>query len=252
MRTLIALSLLLLAVLPAWAAERIDPRREYAECMALASRNPEQGFERAGAWLGLGGGEPARHCAAVALIGLKHYDEAAHRLEVLAQESKREPELRAGMLEQAAQAWLLAEQNERAVGALTAALKLMPDDVDLRIDRAVAFAGAGRIPEAVADLDQAIAKAPNRPEPYVLRASAKRRSGNLDGALKDVDSALSLTFDQNADALLERGLIRQARGDAKGAQQDWLKAAQIAPDSLTAEAAREKLQSLEAHKERKK
>ena len=65
------------------AAERA---KRYGECMATARRRPQDGFEDAIAWRAEGGGTAADHCAAVALIGLEQYSEAANRLERLAQD----------------------------------------------------------------------------------------------------------------------------------------------------------------------
>ena len=90
-----AIPLLILALLGPWAvlsatAETIESRMEYRTCLT-----PGQGQARGGAGkrpspgAPLGGGEPARHCAAVALIGLGKYEEAAKRLEALAELSRR-------------------------------------------------------------------------------------------------------------------------------------------------------------------
>ncbi len=121
-----------------------NPAGTYRQCLELARSNPEQGFEFAGRWLGLGGIEPARHCRAVALIGLKEYAEAASSLEELAVASKQPVRLRAGMLAQAGQAWLLGEDPGRALASLTAALGLMPKDQMLLIDRAGILADGGK------------------------------------------------------------------------------------------------------------
>ena len=64
--------------------QETDQQSEYADCMSLARADPEEAFEKASAWLGIGGGDAARHCAAVSLIGLKQYTDAAKRLESLA------------------------------------------------------------------------------------------------------------------------------------------------------------------------
>src|SRR5262249_25716774 len=53
----------------------------YERCMAEARQNPSAAWDEALAWHDTGGGHPAEHCAAVALIGLKQYAEAARRLE---------------------------------------------------------------------------------------------------------------------------------------------------------------------------
>lgn len=78
----------------AWAAglaqaEEIDHAAEYEDCLLLAEVEPEEAFESASAWQAMGGGEPAQHCAAVALIELGHYVEAGQRLEALANRLNR-------------------------------------------------------------------------------------------------------------------------------------------------------------------
>src|SRR2546426_12804268 len=83
----------------------------------------------AGRWHDRGGAHPADHCYAVALIGLKQYKEGASRLEKLAQAMVRAPPaLRADVLGQASQGWLLAGDPARAYAADGAALGLHPDD----------------------------------------------------------------------------------------------------------------------------
>ncbi|MCZ6453449.1 MAG: hypothetical protein O6909_04325, partial [Alphaproteobacteria bacterium] len=63
----------------------IPVAQAYQGCMALARAKPAEGFEAAIAWRDEGGGPPARHCTAIALVGLGQLDEAAQRLEDLAQ-----------------------------------------------------------------------------------------------------------------------------------------------------------------------
>jgi regulator of sirC expression with transglutaminase-like and TPR domain len=58
----------------------------------------------------------------------------------------------------------------------------------------------------------------------------------MDDARKDADRAVQLN-PKNADAWLERGVIRHAKGDKAGAEADWRQATQAAPDSPAAKAA---------------
>src|SRR5271166_2011747 len=87
----------------------------YEHCMKLARQDPGAAQKLAQAWHERGGAHPADHCGAVALIGLKQYKEAAIRLEALAQAMTAAPtSLRAEVLDQAGQAWLLAGDPVRA------------------------------------------------------------------------------------------------------------------------------------------
>ncbi|MBT7243711.1 MAG: hypothetical protein HN879_09870 [Flavobacteriaceae bacterium] len=77
--------------------------REYSACMRLAETSPKAAQDSALAWRKRGGGDPAIHCIAVALLGLGQYSQSARMLEELAASSDAtRPDLRAGLLAQAA------------------------------------------------------------------------------------------------------------------------------------------------------
>ena len=225
-------------------AAEIDHADEYGACMDLASRDPEEAFDKALAWRDLGGGNAARHCVAKALMGLGQYDEAARRFEALAQGIKAEPAFKAQILGHAAQAWLMDGETERAREVLAAALKLKPGDIDLLVDRAVVLATQGKYQDAIKDLDRAIAGAPFRAEVLVFRASARRRLGDLESAETDVARALALDVN-HPDGLLERGILRRLRGDDDGARRDWLKVLGLVADGPLAEAARANIEKMD-------
>src|SRR5207302_9454958 len=150
-----------------------------------------------------------------ALIGLKQYKEGASRLEKLAQAMIHAPRaLRADVLGQAAQGWLLAGDPRRAYAADGAALGLRPEDAGLLIDRAEAAGSAGWFDKAVADLDRVLKADPGRLDALIYRASAYRAQDRLDPALADISAALRRAPD-SIPALLERGNIRLLRGDTE-------------------------------------
>ena len=191
---------------------------------------------------GQGGGHPAEHCFAVALIGLRQYKEAAGRLEALGQSMVRAPEsLRAEVFDQAWQAWMLAGDPARAYEAAGLALRLRPDDPDLLLDRAEAAGAAGWYDKAAADLDRVLEADPSRVEALIYRAAANRALDRLDPALDDITQALKLAPD-SVPALLERGNIRALRGDAEGARLDWERVTAASPGSPAAVAAKKNLE----------
>lgn len=241
-RALLALILSALAI-PA-QAQTIDGPEEYRICLVLAKDKPEQGWEEALTWQSLGGGEAARHCGAVALIGLGKHAEAATRLETLANESVRDDSVRAQMLAQAAQAWMLAGKLNRADAALRGALILAPGDPEILLDHAVLLAQVHHYGEAVDILTGLLRRQPHRVEALVLRASAFRYQDNLPGARDDVEQALKLDPDF-PDALLERGILRRLAGDEAGAREDWRRAIEVAPHTEAAETARLNIQKME-------
>jgi tetratricopeptide (TPR) repeat protein len=223
----------------------IDHAREYRDCMVLARAAPEDGFESALAWQAMGGGEGAKHCAAVALIGLGHYAEAARRLEHLAAAMRTgEVDLRSSVLAQAGQAWLLAEDTGRAYAVQSAALAIDRDNVELLLDRGITLATAKNYWAAVDDLNRVLDLAPGRPDVLILRASAYRYLDAHDLARDDIDRALARDPD-NPDGLLERGILRRLAGDAPGARADWLRAIELAEGTPTADSARANLENLD-------
>ena len=226
------------------AATEIDHARQYRACMALAQRDPEEAFESAITWRGLGGGAAADHCAAAALMGLALYDEAARRFETLADAVRAEPGFKANLLAHAAQAWLLAGNADRAIAVLDAALAFTPDNVGLLVDRSAARASRGAYAAAVTDLDRAIELDPGQVDAFVFRASARRFLDQTALASADVERALALD-PNHAEGLLERGILRRLAGDSGGARSDWLAVIDRAPGTPAANAARANLQMMD-------
>ncbi len=219
--------------------------QEYTACMTLAQREPEQALGSAESWEQRGGGDAARHCAGVALIGMGHYADAASRLETLGESmSAGDPALAAQVLAQAGIAWQSAEQYEHAVAAQTAALKLAPQDVGILIDRSANQFFLGKCWEAIDDLNAASELAPDRADILVFRASAYRCVEAFDLAREDIDRALQLK-PGDAEALLERGSLRHLAGDDEGARADWLKVAEDAAGTPVADAAQMNLERLD-------
>jgi tetratricopeptide (TPR) repeat protein len=227
------------------AGEVIDNRQEYTNCLALAKMDASTAYEHAVGWQGLGGGDAAKHCQAVALMHLGKYDEAAYRLENLAQASLLPASQRAQMLAQAGQAQLMMDKLDLANADQTAAIKLDPRNADLYVDRAVTLFAAGNYASAVKDLDSAILLSPKKAEPYALRAAAKRFQDMVDPALADAEQAVSLSGGKYPEALLERGILRRLKGNKAGARQDWLAILHINPDGETADAARRNLELMD-------
>ena len=231
------------AVAPAFGQSAEES--EYAACLKLLDHDAAAAFESALAWRDIGGGAPARHCAALALVRLGQPAEAATRLEALAADmADARPWLRAGVLAQAGQAWLTADQPERAYAAFTVALEITPEAPEIYIDRAQALAQAGAFWEAIDDLGQAIELAPGRADAYAFRASAYRYIDNLELALDDAERALALAPDDPI-ARLERGNIRRLQGDDAGARADWLRVLSVAPGGHAADDARTNLERLD-------
>ncbi len=227
------------------AAAAAEPASRYGQCMDLAETNPQEALQTANAWADQGGGDAAGHCSASALMGLNRYTEAAKMFEALADNSSARPDTRAALLGHAGQAWLMGRDPNQAVGVLTRAITLTPDDAALLVDRAQAQFDLHRYREAVADLDAAVTIDPNLVDAYVFRANAHRRLDDLDRAEADADKAISLDS-RHPEALLERGMIHKLRGDKVAARRDWLTLVTVAPGTEAARIAQANLDRMDA------
>src|SRR3546814_16619611 len=56
-------------------SDDVEQAAQYQACMDLAETAPDEALEAAETWVDLGGSDPARHCAAVALMRLGHFEE---------------------------------------------------------------------------------------------------------------------------------------------------------------------------------
>jgi tetratricopeptide (TPR) repeat protein len=228
-----------------------EQAKQYAACMELTKDHAQDAYDSAGAWLAKNGGPPAEHCRAVALVGLGRYTEAAQLLQKVGGElaqTDSSRDLAAHLYDQAGQIWILQGDPAQAIAASNAALELIPNDVDLVLDRAVALGAAERWWDALDDLNHANDLAPKRADILVLRASAYRYVDSPQLALDDVNQALTLD-PKNAEGHLERGILKLAAGDKEAARADWLQAIQLAPNTPTADVAQARLEKLDVKME---
>lgn len=229
---------------------RLSDSAEYDRCLALLRADAEAARAMAERWEAAGGGEAARHCGALALVPLGAPEIAAQRLEALAARSRPGTAARAMLYGQAGQAWLTAGAPQRAYGVLTQGLVLAPADPEMLLDRAVAAGLMGRFGESLGDLDRVLEADARRADAWTLRAAALRHLDRAEEAMRDVERALGLDA-ENAEALLERGILRQLRGDTAGAREDWQRAVIAAPDSAAADLALQNLALNEAGPQRR-
>ena len=215
----LAVFALMLLPLPAFAA---DDGARYDACLRQVQSNPQAALATANAWQN--GGTAATHCAAVALVGLKRYAEAAAKLDMLARGAGLELKLRGEILGQAGNAWLLAGNAKNAAASFAAELTLNPRDPDAFADEARAKAAQKDWAGAVSNLTAALAIDGRRADLLVLRASARHALGHKVDARADLEKALDLQPGM-PDALVERGSMKREGGDVAGARADWQAAA---------------------------
>lgn len=191
-------------------AQSQSPSVRHAACIAKIDTDPESAYEDALAWMNIGAPRQARHCVAMALIGLGQYAEGAIRLEELANaDDGGSLDARRVYLTQAGNAWLLAYAPEAALVALNNALKLAPRNADLRKDIGRAHLLMKSWDLAGKAFDEAIELAPEDAEALTLRGRALLEMGRLQDAWQDAEASLA-SDPTSVDAVVLRGDIREA------------------------------------------
>jgi tetratricopeptide (TPR) repeat protein len=223
-------------------ADQTAAAAHYNRCLALSHVDPAAAAADARSWSRSGGGVPAQHCAALALVGLQRFAEAGPQLDALARRADTPAGLRAALFDQAGNAFLLAGDGAHAVASFSGALTLTASDPDLYADLARAQALQKNWSEVVLDLNAALNMAPKRADLLVLRASAHRALGQVPAALADIQAALKLKRD--AGALVERGLLERQAGDLGRARGDFRAALAASPSPAVAAEAKENLDTL--------
>jgi tetratricopeptide (TPR) repeat protein len=217
----------------------------YRDCLTAASgSNPTFALGDAEAWAKSGGGIPARHCAALALVSLKRYAEAGTRLDkIAADRAVPDVAFRSELFDQAGNAWLLAGDGARAVQSFSAALALSAGDADLYADLARAQAMRKNWHEVDLDLNAALQLQPRRVDLLVLRASTRRALKRYADARSDIMAALKLK-PNDPDVLMESGLLRRQVGDIGGAKRDFEAVLKAVPSGAAAQDAKDNLDAL--------
>ncbi len=229
---------------------RLEPSpasaNEYDACMRKAERLPDQAYEDAMGWARTrGGGEPAQHCAAVALFNRGSFRQAAEAFTDLAGRFRdARTLLRASLVAQAGRAWLAADRPLQAIAAFASAIEISPGTATFWIDRAEALAADGKFWEAIDDLNRALDLDAGRGDAHALRAAAYRQLDTPDLALEDADAAVRLAPTM-PEAWLERGILKHLRGDKDGARRDWREVLLLEPDGAAADTARAHIERME-------
>jgi tetratricopeptide (TPR) repeat protein len=223
-----------------------EARGEYDRCLARAAREPDAAYEDAMGWArARGGGEPALHCAAIALYAQGRFRASAAAFTDLAERTRdRRPTLRASLVSQAGHAWMIAGEPARALAAFDAAIAIAPEAAVFRLDRAEALTALGQDWEAVDELDRAVDLAPERGEIYALRAAAYRKVDALDLAAQDATRAVDLA-PRSADSWLERGIVNRLKGDKPAARRDFRQVLMLDPDGEAGDIARANVERME-------
>lgn len=212
----IAAFLLPFALLQAEAAPPAGPSQSrFEQCLSVVEEDPVRGYEEAMAWAADAHGLNAYRCAAMALIAQNRHDEGARRLESLAAAlNPDQTALRAELLSQAGNAWLLAREPSQARSAFSRAIATMEGDPaqlpDLLIDRARAYAMEREWRLAEEDLSRSLDIRADVALALRLRAAARMHQSAFDLAEADALAAARLE-PNNVDNYLILGHVRESR-----------------------------------------
>jgi tetratricopeptide (TPR) repeat protein len=199
----------ILGIIAALAAATSFEGSRYDDCIALVEGNLEAGRIAAQQWVTEGGGANARHCLAVADLKAGFPKLAAARLEeIVERKDAGDDFVRARILAQAAEAWLIAKENDYAEKALLRALELVPDSGELQLTAAKVYSAQERWQDVIDAVDAAETAGFVSAETYVLRGKAYYAFANYETAARDVVNALTID-PVNVDALVLRGELQQ-------------------------------------------
>lgn len=217
-------------------------QQRWEDCVELAVGDPARGIAEAERWKLANGGFLAQQCLGMAYANQRRWISASGAFEAAAREAEVARDTRASKYwAQAGNAWLAAANPAKARAALDAALatgNLTGLELgEAHLDRARAVVASGDLGGARADLDQAVLKAPADPMAWLLSATLARRTGDLPLAQRHIKEALARAAD-DASVQLEAGNIAVMSRDEAGAKAAWEKAAQLAPGTEQASAAR--------------
>lgn len=213
------LPLALMQGAPAPSAADQESQARFEHCIGQIERTPERAYEEGMAWAAESRSLQGYRCAAMALIGEHRYDEGARRLQSLASSVSIDlTTIRAELLSQAGNAWLLARDPAQARSAFTMAIATVQADPtqqpDLLIDRARAYALEHDYRHAEEDLSRSLDIRPNNALALQLRAETRMRQSSFDLAETDINAAIAID-PRNVELYKTRGDIIESRRTGK-------------------------------------
>jgi tetratricopeptide (TPR) repeat protein len=236
----IAFALLLAAAAPLPAAALPAERARYDACVAKSDADAKAAIADAKAWAGSGGGVPAGQCLGIAQFAAGDDAAAADSFAATADLARQTGDARAPALwVSAGNAALAAGKPERARQLLGEAIASPALAGQMRgeafLDRARADVALGTLPDARADMDEALKLVPADPMAWLLSATLARRMGDARSAA-DIHEADTRAPNEPA-ILYEAGNIAAAAGDMVRARESWARARAAGPDSDAGHAA---------------
>lgn len=122
-----------------------------------------------------------------------------------------------------------AERGATALDHLDVLLEKAPDAAPVHNRRGLALEMLDRVDDAMEAYERAVGLDEGAHEPWINLGRLHRNAGRHAAALECFESAVRAS-DTNSDARLGRGLARAANGNVDGAQLDFARAAELAPN----------------------
>jgi len=127
-----------------------------------------------------------------------------------------------------AEYWDACGDHDAMVRAREAAVAHEPDDIILRLAHANALITQGNLPIARDHLDAILQRDPDHPVALTVLAETQRRLGDTDAAVATYEHLIRVA-PQSHTALLRYAALREALGDAHGAEQLRARARVVGP-----------------------
>lgn len=178
--------------------------RSHDACTRLVQTDAAQALDYAEAWQMEGGGAAARHCAAIATLGLGRPASAGAMLARLADEETYDPGVAARLYIQAAEALMAGGRREEAFIALKGAYEKAPDTPEVHMSAAAIYATGSEWEGVILTLDALARFANLSADAYALRGRAKFERDQYAASARDVSKALALD-PYLVDAIVLRG-----------------------------------------------
>jgi tetratricopeptide (TPR) repeat protein len=244
--TALALAFGVIGVFAGPAAPETYGAKSYDDCVALVAADPARAEVEADRWAQEGGGTPALHCRALALLAQGAGRRAAELMVAIASDDRTLPdEVRSEILVEAGEVFLGLGEIDLVSGIASRAVLLAREPRAALTLSARLKAEQGDWPGAVNDLDGALARGAPDAGLLVLRASARRHLGDRVAARADLLWAAEIA-PELASVWLERGTLEEAGGDRDAARAAWLKAIELDREGVVGDAARLRLQRMDS------
>ena len=186
------------------SAAMVSSQQNYNSCVGLVDDAPEAARAYAERWMRDGGGNEAKHCAAVAALALDAPGSAGALLADLAEAEVTDPGVAARLFIQSAEAFMQAGKKTESYAALRGAYKAVPDAAEVHMAAAPIYAAGAQWEGVVLTINALERHADLSADALALRARAHFRRGAYD--LSAYDTSRALTHDPYLiDALVLRG-----------------------------------------------